>query len=106
MQEKKDFPEAEDQEAIVVITDEKGEESYYREEMVIPLERKNFALLVEITAPEDETDQQEEDAEDNVIVARIDFDEDGEPIYLDPTEEEFAMVKEAYDKLMEESDAE
>jgi hypothetical protein len=28
--------------------------------------------------------------EDNAVVARIDFDAAGEPIYLDPTEEEFA----------------
>ena len=37
--------ETEDQEAVVVITDEKGNETYYLEEMVIPMDSKNFALL-------------------------------------------------------------
>ena len=31
--------ETEDQEAVVVITDEKGNETYYLEEMVIPMDR-------------------------------------------------------------------
>jgi len=104
MKEEKDLPQAEDQEPIVVITDEKGQETYYREEMVIPMGQKNFALLVEITT-QDEAEETEDDEEDNVVVARIDFDKNGEPIYLDPTDEEFDQVKEAYDKLMTETES-
>ncbi len=108
MTDEKKLPEADDQEAIVVITDEKGQETFFREEMVIPLGKKNFALLVEIPsedAEEDIDEDTDEDADDNVVVARIDFDENGEPVYLDPTDEEFAMVKEAYDKLTEETES-
>ncbi|MCH3915135.1 MAG: DUF1292 domain-containing protein [Acidaminococcaceae bacterium] len=93
MKDEKSLPEAEDIENTVVVTDSEGKETYYREEMVIPLDKKNFAILVEDCDSD----------EDNAVVARIDFDEAGEPIYLDPTEEEFAAVMDAYDKLMAET---
>lgn len=102
--EKKDekLLETEDQEAVVVITDEEGNETYYLEEMVIPMDQKNFALLTQIPE-EDDTDPDEE--EDNVIIARVDFDENGEPVYLDPTDEEFEAVRKAYEEIMDEMDA-
>jgi uncharacterized protein YrzB (UPF0473 family) len=90
----------EDQEAVVV-TDEKGNESYYLEEMVIPMDGKNFALLTQIPE-EDDTDPAEED---NVIIARVDFDDKGDPVYLDPTDEEFEAVRKAYEEIMDEMDA-
>ncbi|WP_416181823.1 DUF1292 domain-containing protein [Acidaminococcus timonensis] len=107
--EEKDLLQTEDQEAVVVITDEKGNESYYLEEMVIPMDNKNFALLTQIPE-EDDTDPDEDDtdpdeAEDNVIIARMDFDENGEPVYLDPTDEEFDAVRRAYEEIMDEMDA-
>lgn len=91
----------EDQEAVVVITDEKGNESYYLEEMVIPMDGKNFALLTQIPE-EDDTDPEEED---NVIIAWVDFDDKGDPVYLDPTDEEFEAVRKAYEEIMDEMDA-
>ncbi|WP_071142652.1 DUF1292 domain-containing protein [Acidaminococcus timonensis] len=100
--EEKDLLQTEDQEAVVVITDEEGNESYYLEEMVIPMDNKNFALLTQIPE-EDDTDPDE--AEDNVIIARMDFDENGEPVYLDPTDEEFDAVRRAYEEIMDEMDA-
>ena len=100
--EEKDLLQTEDQEAVVVITDEEGNESYYLEEMVIPIDNKNFALLTQIPE-EDDTDPDE--AEDNVIIARMDFDENGEPVYLDPTDEEFDAVRRAYEEIMDEMDA-
>lgn len=102
--EKKDekLLETEDQEAVVVITDEEGNETYYLEEMVIPMDQKNFALLTQIPG-EDDTDP--DDEEDNVIIARVDFDENGEPVYLDPTDEEFEAVRKAYEEIMDEMDA-
>ena len=102
--EKKDekLLETEDQEAVVVITDAEGNETYYLEEMVIPMDQKNFALLTQIPE-EDDTDP--DDEEDNVIIARVDFDENGEPVYLDPTDEEFEAVRKAYEEIMDEMDA-
>lgn len=100
--EEKDMLQTEDQEAVVVITDEEGNESYYLEEMVIPMDNKNFALLTQI--PEDD-DTDPDDAEDNVIIARMDFDDNGDPVYLDPTDEEFEAVRKAYDEIMDEMDA-
>lgn len=94
--------ETEDQEAVVVITDEEGNETYYLEEMVIPMDNKNFALLTQI--PEDD-DTDPDDAEDNVIIARMDFDDNGDPVYLDPTDEEFEAVRKAYEEIMDEMDA-
>ncbi len=94
--------QTEDQEAVVVITDEQGNESYYLEEMVIPMDNKNFALLTQI--PEDD-DTDPDDAEDNVIIARMDFDDNGDPVYLDPTDEEFEAVRKAYEEIMDEMDA-
>ena len=106
-EEKHDLPEADTQEQIVVVTDENGHEAYYREEMIIPLGKKNFALLVGIQECDCEDEncehQADEDDEEDVFIARIDFDKNGEPVYLDPTDEEFAEVKEAYDKLMDEA---
>ncbi|WP_337464726.1 DUF1292 domain-containing protein [Acidaminococcus timonensis] len=100
--EEKDLLQTEDQEAVVVITDEEGNESYYLEEMVILMGNKNFALLTQIPE-EDDTDPDE--AEDNVIIARMDFDDNGEPVYLDPTDEEFDAVRRAYEEIMDEMDA-
>ena len=100
--DEKDLLQTEDQDAVGVITDEEGNESYYLEEMVIPMDNKNFALLTQIPE-EDDTDPDE--AEDNVIIARMDFDENGEPVYLDPTDEEFDAVRRAYEEIMDEMDA-
>lgn len=100
--EEKDLLQTKDQEAVVVITDEQGNESYYLEEMVIPMDNKNFALLTQV--PEDD-DTDPDDAEDNVIIARMDFDDNGDPVYLDPTDEEFEAVRKAYEEIMDEMDA-
>lgn len=98
---------------VVVITDEEGNEFYYVEEMVIPVGDKNFAILVGINEDEcgceDEAchcHEHDDDEEENVIIARIDFDENGEPVYLGPTDEEFEAVKAEYEKLAESWDEE
>lgn len=69
--------------------------------MVIPMDSKNFALLTQIP----ENDDTDPDDEDNVIIARVDFDENGDPVYLDPTDEEFEAVRKAYEEIMDEMDA-
>lgn len=101
----------EEQENIVVLTDENGNESYFVEEMVIPVGDKNFAILVGITVDDccdDEEchchDHEDEEEDENVVIARIDFDEDGEPVYVGPTDEEFEAVKVAYEKFWEEEE--
>ncbi|MBP2642291.1 MAG: hypothetical protein H6Q67_178 [Firmicutes bacterium] len=99
-----------DEEPIVVMTDEEGNEYYYKEELIIPVGEKRFAILVPINVEdEDDCDCSScdcgcEEEETDVFIARIDVDETGEETYLDPTDEEFEAVRQAYEKLMEEED--
>lgn len=111
--ENKENMEAMEEEQIVVITDDEGNELYFREEMVVPVGKKNFAILAQINLEDCECEDEdchchehEEDEEENVIIARIEFDENGEEVYLAPTDEEFDEVKAAYEKLMEDWDEE
>lgn len=105
----KDDLDCED-EPVVVMTDEEGNEYYYREEVIIPLGEKKFAILVPINIDEEEEcgcgcdccDEEETD----VFIARIDAGEDGEEVYVDPTDEEFEQVREAYEELLAEEDDE
>ncbi|NCD08243.1 MAG: DUF1292 domain-containing protein [Negativicutes bacterium] len=104
----KELEMMEDEEQIIVMSDDEGNEFYYREEMVIPLGDKNFALLIPIDECECDDEEcvcrEEENEEPDVYIARIDFDEDGEAVYLDPTEEEFEAVKTAYEEMMNSSE--
>ena len=98
--ENKENMEAMEEEQIVVITDDEGNELYFREEMVVPVGKKNFAILAQINLEDCECE------DEDVIIARIEFDENGEEVYLAPTDEEFDEVKAAYEKLMEDWDEE
>ena len=105
----KEVPEVEDEEQIIEMSDDEGNVYYYREEMVLPVDGKNFAFLVPLDDcgcdDEECSCHDAEEAEENepdVFIARIDFDENGEPIYVDPTEEEFDAVKAAYEQIDEE----
>ncbi|MBP2649390.1 MAG: hypothetical protein H6Q74_215 [Firmicutes bacterium] len=97
---------------IVVMTDEEGNEYYYREELIIPVGEKRFAILVSIDVEDDGCDCSscgggcgcEDEEESDVFIARIDTDENGEETYIDPTDEEFEAVRQAYEELMEEDD--
>lgn len=104
----KELEMMEDEEQIIVMSDDEGNEFYYREEMVIPLGDKNFALLIAIDECECDDEKcachVDENEEPDVYIARIDFDEDGEAVYLDPTEEEFEAVKTAYEEMMNSSE--
>ena len=53
-----------------------------------------------------ENSEDEEEAEGNCIIARIEFDENGDPTYLDPTDEEFDLVAEAYNQMMDDLEKE
>jgi uncharacterized protein YrzB (UPF0473 family) len=107
--EKDDLEEL-DEELVVVMTDEEGNEYYYREEMIVPVGDKQYAILIPIEDSEEEDDCEcgagcgcSEDEVD-VYIARIDTDENGEEIYVDPTDEEFEEVRKAYEELMVEED--
>ena len=92
------FDDGED--IIVEITDEDGEVSYYREELIIPVGEDKFALLVGIADEDEPVDPDEED----VIIAKIVKGDDGEEEYVDPTDEEFDAVQAAYNALMDEEE--
>lgn len=98
-----------DEEPVVVMTDEEGNEYYYREEVIIPVGEKRFAILVPISIDEEECGCGcgcDEEEETDVYIARIDTDETGEEIYVDPTDEEFEEVRQAYEDLLAEEDDE
>lgn len=108
----KDDLEEMDEELVVVMTDEEGNEYYYREEMIVPVGDKQYAILIPIEVDDDE-DCECQDAgcgcsedEVDVYIARIDTDENGEEIYVDPTDEEFEEVRKAYEELMVEEEDE
>ncbi|HEY5499054.1 MAG TPA: DUF1292 domain-containing protein [Bacteroidales bacterium] len=97
-----------EEELVVVMTDEEGNEFYYREDMIIPVLDKKYAILVPINIDED-CNCEEADCgcseESDVFIARIDTDENGEEVYVDPTDEEFEQVRAAYEILMDEEEA-
>ena len=95
---------------VVEMTDEDGNTFYYVEEMIIPVGKEKFALLVELH------DEHEHgagcncggncdcDCDDDVIIAKIVTNENGEDEYVEPTDEEFEAVQEAYEKLLDEGE--
>ena len=103
---------ADEEEMVVVMTDENGNEFYYREEMIIPVGEEKYALLVGIhDHDEEETESCGcgcgcEDGDEDVLIAKIVVNEQGEEEYVDPTDEEFEKVQAAYDALMDEEESE
>ncbi|MCF0152110.1 MAG: DUF1292 domain-containing protein [Megasphaera sp.] len=77
---------------IVTATDDQGNEVEYQEVQRIDLDGKVFALLVEVTEDEEDGD---------AIVARVDK-EDGEDVYVAPTDEEFDAANAKFDELFAE----
>lgn len=103
MSKKKNMPMApiEDESAVVEMVDDDGNVFLYTEEMIIELDNKRFAILVELPAEDEELEDEPE-----VIIAKIVLDDDGEDLYIDPTtDEEFERVQEAYDKLFDEEES-
>ena len=104
----KDLDDELDDDPIVVMTDEEGNEYYYREEMIIPIGEKRFAILAPINIDEEDPAEHGEQCgccndgleDGDVFIARIDLDaESGEDVYVDPTDEEFEQVRQAYEDL-------
>ena len=57
--ENKENMEAMEEEQIVVITDDEGNELYFREEMVVPVGKKNFAILAQINLEDCECEDED-----------------------------------------------
>ena len=101
-----------EEDVIIVMADEEGNEFYYREEMILPVGGNKFALLVPVEPDEDEAESPHEhgegcgcgcgcdDEEDEAFFAKIVLDENGEEEYIEPTDEEFEAVCAAYDEFL------
>lgn len=89
---------------LIEMTDDEGNVFYYVEEMVIPVGEDMFALLVEVKDDDHEhgCDCDCDCCDDDVVIAKIVVNENGEEEYIEPTDEEFAKVQAAYDKLLDE----
>lgn len=104
-----DEEQMEDDEVIVVMTDDEGNEYYYVQELVLQVDGDKYALLVPTCEDEDEEhchchEHDDDDDEDSAFFAKVVLDESGEEAYIEPTDEEFEAVIEAYDALMSEED--
>lgn len=80
---------------IVTITDPDGNERDYQEVDAVEIGNKIFSLLIEICEDEEEADS---------IIARVD-EEDGEVVYVEPTEEEFEAARMKFEELFAEEDS-
>lgn len=76
---------------IVTATDDQGNEVEYQEVQRLNLDGKVFTLLVEVTEDEEGGD---------AIIARVDQ-EDGEDVYVAPTDEEFDAANAKFDELLD-----
>ena len=91
-----------DDDFVIEITDDKGNVFYYVEEMIIPVDGENFALLIEV---KDEAHGEGCDCgccDDEVVIAKVIINEHGEEEFIEPTDEEFEKVQAIYDKLLDE----
>ena len=70
---------------VITITSPDGEEKDFQEVDAVEIDGKIFSLLLEICENEDEAE---------AIIARVD-EENGEPVYVEPTEEEFEAASKA-----------
>ncbi len=97
-----------DDDFLIEMTDADGNVFYYVEEMIIPVDGENFALLVEYKGDGHDCDCGGgcdcgcED--DDVIIAKIIINADGEEEYIEPTDEEFEKVQAAYEKILDEEE--
>lgn len=78
---------------IISVADPDGGEKDYVQDVVIPFAGKEFAVLVSV--PEDEDDE----TNPEIILARIDTDKNGEAEYVPPTNEEYDAVAEIYNEM-------
>ncbi len=94
-----------DDDFLIEMTDENGNVFYYVEEMIIPVDGENFALLVEVKDDHEHGEGCDCGCEDDdVIIAKIVVNADGKEEYIEPTDEEFDKVQEAYEKILDEEE--
>lgn len=94
-----------DDDVLIEMTDEDGNVFYYVEEMIIPVDGENFALLVEVKDDDcDCGDDCDCCCDEDVIIAKIVINADGEEEFIEPTDEEFEKVQAAYEKLLDEEE--
>ena len=107
--EEDNFDDEDFDDVVVEMTDDEGNSYYYVEQMIIPVGDDRFALLVEMGDHDHECcgehDHEHEGCEcgcedGDVIIAKIVQDENGEDIYIEPTDEEFDAVQKAYDEMI------
>ena len=94
-----------DDDFLIEMTDEDGNVFYYVEEMIILVDGENFALLVEVKDEHEHGEGCDCGCEDDdVIIAKIVVNEYGEEEFIEPTDEEFEKVQEAYEKILDEEE--
>ncbi len=96
-----------EEEQIIVVSDEEGNELYYREELVFPVGDDTYAILVGIdieACDHEDCDCHDGEDEENIIIAKVEFDESGEPAYVSPSDEEFEKVRAAYEAMFSEEE--
>ena len=92
------------EESVVSFTDEDGNEILYMQEMIIPVNGQDFALLVGID-DNNADGVRMIDGEEDVVIAKIVKDENGEDEYVEPSEEEYETVEKVYNEMMDEIEA-
>ncbi len=97
--------DAEEEDIIIKMTDEEGNVFLYEEEMIIPVDDKKFALLVALPYEGHEHGCDCGCEEDDIIIAKIVTNEQGEEEYIEPTDEEFEIVKQAYNDFFADEDS-
>ena len=98
-----------DDDFLIELTDEDGNVFYYVEELIIPVEDEQYALLIEVDENGNVIYTHGEGCDcgcedDNVRIAKIVLNENGEEEYIAPTDEEFEKVQAAYEKLLDEEE--
>lgn len=89
------IPAPEDEDEIITLTDEEGNEHEFVVVDVIEVESKEYAILLPIDTEEDE--------EAEAVILRLDKDDDGDDVLTDiDSQEEWERVAQAYEELLEE----
>ena len=107
---KKDHNQYEEESIVVEMTDDEGNVYLYEEEMIIPIGDDRFALLVAMPYENDEQGETHHEHgcdcgcedEGDVVIAKIIKNEDGEEEYVEPNDEEFEAVMQAYNEIFDE----
>lgn len=100
--------EEEEFDEVIVFTDDEGHEHAFYEEQQFMVGKKTYAILVGLpedtcTCGEDDCHCHEhEEDEEEAIIAKVEFDKEGVPVYVEPTDDEFKEARAAYDALEEE----